>query len=66
MVIIMQTAKQEVQDMLHNLPDSCSFEDIQYHLYVLEKVHRGEERLKTEGGISQSEAERRLNKWIIR
>ena len=62
----MQTAKQEVQDMLQNLPDSCSFEDIQYHLYVLEKVRRGEERLEGEGGISQSEAEKRLSKWIIK
>ena len=62
--MIMQTAKQEVQDMLHNLPDHCSFEDIQYHLYVLEKVRRGEERIDNEGGISQTEAERRLSQWI--
>lgn len=66
MVIIMQTAKQDVQEMLESLPDSCSFEDIQYHLYVLEKVRRGEERLENEGGISQSEAEKRLGKWIIK
>ena len=62
----MQTAKQDVQEMLESLPDSCSFEDIQYHLYVLEKVRRGEERLENEGGISQSEAEKRLGKWIIK
>ena len=35
------TAKQEVQSLLSRLPDGCSLEDIQYHLYVLEKVHRG-------------------------
>ena len=62
----MQTAKQEVQDMLHNLPDHCSFEAIQYHLYVPKKVRRGEARIDHEGGISQTEAEKRLNKWIIR
>ena len=62
----MQTAKQEVQEMLKNLPDNCNFEDIQYHLYVLEKVRRGEERLESEGGISQTEAEKRLSQWIIK
>ena len=40
----MQTVKQEVQGMLQNLPDSSTLEDIQYHLYVLEKVRHGESR----------------------
>lgn len=29
---IMSTAKQEVEAMLRQLPDDCSFEDLQYHL----------------------------------
>jgi hypothetical protein len=32
------TGKQQVESLLHKLPDSCSLEDIQYHLYVLERV----------------------------
>ncbi len=32
------TAKKEVRSLLEKLPDSCSLEDIQYLLYVLEKV----------------------------
>ncbi len=35
------TAKQEVRSLLEKLPDNCSIEDIQYHLYVLEKVRSG-------------------------
>jgi hypothetical protein len=31
-------AKQQVESLLHKLPDNCSLEDIQYHLYVLDKV----------------------------
>ena len=58
----MQTAKQEVQGMLQNLPDNSSYEDIQYHLYVLEKVRHGMERIEKEGGVSQEEAEQRLVK----
>jgi len=37
----MSNAKQQVESLLHNLPENCSLEDIQYHLYVLEKVRRG-------------------------
>ena len=36
-----QTPKNEVAAMLDTLPENSSFEDIQYHVYVLEKVRRG-------------------------
>lgn len=60
----MATAKQEVEAMLNQLPDDCSLEDIQYHLYVLEKIRRGIERADTEGTVKQAEAEERLGKWL--
>jgi len=31
--------------MLHHLPDNSSIEDIQYHLYVLEKIRKGQDSL---------------------
>lgn len=37
----MSAAKQEVEALLRKLPDECTLEDIQYHLYVIEKVQRG-------------------------
>ena len=60
----MNTAKAEVASMLENLPDDSSLEDIQYHLYVLEKVKRGVERAESEGTLSHSEAKQRLGKWL--
>jgi len=48
---------------LHKLSDDCSLEDIQYHLYVIEKVRRGLERADSEGTLIQEEAEDRLRKW---
>jgi len=33
----MQSAKQNVETMLQHLPEDSTYEDIQYHLYVLEK-----------------------------
>jgi predicted transcriptional regulator len=37
----MQTAKNEVADLLKRLPDNCTLEDVQYHLYVIQKIERG-------------------------
>ncbi|MDP9349722.1 MAG: hypothetical protein M3P24_11375 [Gemmatimonadota bacterium] len=60
----MVSVKDEVASLLRRLPDDCSLEDIQYHLYVLEKVRRGLERADTEGVVEQEEAEARLSKWL--
>ncbi|MEH2041351.1 hypothetical protein [Nostoc sp.] len=62
----MNTTKEKVQSLLNQLPDDCSIEDIQYHLYVIEKVSRGLEAADTEGVITQEEAEERLSKWLIK
>ncbi len=50
--------------MLESLPDDASLEDIQYHLYVLEKVKRGVERADREGVIEHREVKTRLGKWL--
>ncbi|MCB1741709.1 MAG: hypothetical protein KDK91_15145 [Gammaproteobacteria bacterium] len=59
----MGVAKQEVEALLRTLPDDCTLEDVQYHLYVLEKIQRGERSAESDGILSQSEAEARLAKW---
>lgn len=61
-----QSLKQELTNMVQNLPDDCTIEDVQYRLHLINKVRRGEERLESEGGISQEEAEKRLSKWITK
>jgi predicted transcriptional regulator len=58
------TAKEEVRTLLEKLPDNCSIEDIQYHLYVLDKVRRGLEDAEAGRTFSQEEAETRLDKWL--
>lgn len=62
----MQTAKQEVRELLDALPDEATVEDIHYHLYVLEKIRRGEARAKAEGTLTQNDVEARLAKWITK
>jgi hypothetical protein len=60
----MSTAKQQVESLLHKLPENSSLEDIQYHLYVLDKVRRGLDDAKDQGKVSQDDAEKRLSEWL--
>ncbi len=60
--IQMNSAKEKIQSLLNQLPDDCSIEDVQYHLYVLQKVDNGLKAAKTQGTISQNEVEHRLSK----
>lgn len=62
----MNTAKSEVESLLRRLPDDCTLEDVQYHLYVVEKIRRGIELADTRGTLTQEEIERRLNKWTTK
>jgi hypothetical protein len=61
---MMSTAKEEVEALLSKLPDDCSLEDIQYHLYVINKVRHGLEVADTRGTITQEQIEERLSTWI--
>jgi len=60
----MQTAKEEVKAILSQLPDDCSLEDIQYHLYVLQKVEKGLKDSKEGRVYTQEQAEKRMKKWL--
>jgi len=62
----MSTAKEKVRMLLDKLPDNCSLEDVQYHLYVVEKIRRGVERAGKEGVSDQEEVERKFAKWTSR
>jgi hypothetical protein len=61
----MSTAKEEVEALLNKLPDDCSIEDIQYHLYVIEKARKGLEVADTQGAVAQEVVEEQLGKWLI-
>lgn len=60
----MQTAKQEFKEILARLPDDCTIEDIQYHLYVLQKIEHGLKDAKEGRLYSQEEVESRMSKWL--
>jgi len=59
----MQNAKQEVEQLLDQLPDDSTLEDIQYHLYVLEKIKRGQQAIADGKRYTSQEARERLSRW---
>ena len=59
----MLTAKQEVEAMLTKLPENSTLEDIQYHLYVIEKIRKGIAVAEEKGTVSQQKAEEHLSSW---
>ena len=59
----MGTARDAVRRILGAIPDNASFEDIQYHIYVREKIERGLEDVKEGRVLSQEEVERRMRQW---
>jgi predicted transcriptional regulator len=60
----MGTTKDEVHDLLGKLPDDCTLEDVQYHLYILEKVRRGIAGAEAGQTLTQEEVEARFEKWL--
>ena len=60
MKIAMQTAKQDVEELLKHLPDDSTLEDIHYHLYVLEKIRRGQNDIRDGRRVTQEQAKAHL------
>ncbi|HXU35298.1 MAG TPA: hypothetical protein VN937_02975 [Blastocatellia bacterium] len=60
----MSTAKQDIESLIQRLPDDCSIEDVQYHLYILEKIRRGVESAEAGRTKTQEEVEERFSQWV--
>lgn len=60
----MKSAKKAVQDILKQLPEDSSFEDIQYHIYVREKIEKGLQDIKAGKTFTQEEIEKRMSRWL--
>ena len=58
------TAKDAVREILDQLPDDTSYEEIQYRIYVREKVERGLRDLEQGRVLTQEEVEQRMAKWL--
>ena len=62
----MENAKQKVEEILTSLPEDSSLEDIQYHIYVQQKIDTGLAAAERQDFISDEEIERRIARWAGR
>lgn len=56
--------KTEMVKMLKALPDDLTWEDIQYHIYVRQKVERAMADIKAGTVLSQKEVERQMRELV--
>jgi predicted transcriptional regulator len=60
----MSSVKDEVRQILEKLPEDASLEDVQYHIYVRQKVERGLNVVAEGRVLTQEEVERRMARWL--
>ena len=61
----MSTVKEQVRDLLEALPDSVTFEDMHYHLFVREKVEQGLKDIREGRILTEAEMEVKFKKWTL-
>jgi predicted transcriptional regulator len=60
----MSPVKEAVIKLVQSLPDDCTVEDIQYHLYIREKVESGLQAIEEGKVVSEEDADRRIEEWL--
>jgi predicted transcriptional regulator len=57
--------KEVVRQLLDRLPDDCTIEDVQYHLYVIASVEQGRAEITAGQGIPHEQVKAELRrKWL--
>ena len=56
----MQNAKKSAHDLIEQLPDSITWNDLMYELYVRQKIEEGLAELDAGNAIPHEEVKRRL------
>ena len=56
----MQTVKQSARELIDRLPESASWNDLMYELYVKQKIEEGIKELDEGRGIPHEEVKRQL------
>jgi predicted transcriptional regulator len=62
----MSTVKKAVLELVKNLPDNCTLEDVQYELYVRQKVEKSLEAAAAGHVQTHEQVKKRLSKWLAR
>jgi predicted transcriptional regulator len=58
------TTKELVQKLLERLPDDATLEDVQYQIYVLQKIQAGEEDIQAGRVVPHDAVMKDLAQWL--
>ena len=59
----MQPAKQEALETIGKLPDDANMDEIMYHLYVLDKVRKGQKAAEDGRTIASKDLKSEIETW---
>jgi predicted transcriptional regulator len=59
----MPTMKEIALNLIKNLPDNCTFEDIQYELYAKEKIEKGLKDIDEGNVLTEEEMDAEIQSW---
>jgi predicted transcriptional regulator len=62
----MALVKKAVLELVKNLPADCTLEDVQYQLYVRQKIDRSMLAAASGRVTSHEQVKKRLAKWLAR
>lgn len=62
----MGAVKKAVMDLVKQLPEDCTLEDVQYQLYVRQKLEHSLEAAVQGHVHSHEQVKKRLAKWLAR
>jgi len=60
----MASVKELVIELLQSLPDDCSIEDVQYELYVRQKIAEGGKAAEEGKLVRHEEVMREAREWL--
>jgi predicted transcriptional regulator len=60
----MPTIKDEVIALVKKLPETSTLEDIMEHLYVKQKILKGQRQLETGQFYTHQEAKEKMKEWL--
>ena len=58
------TSKEKACQVISRMPEESTIEDIQYHLYVLQCIERGQKDVEDGKTLTHEQVESRLVKWL--
>ena len=61
----MNTPKEAASEIIRDLPEDATFDDIMYRLYVRAKVEHALKEAEEDNLVEQEEAEKMMSKWIV-